>query len=118
VPRLLLQPLLENAIRHGIEPCATAGELRLSARRQQADLLRIEVLDDGPGPVDGRPGHGVGLSNTRARLRHLYGDLHALTLRRREPKGACLTIELPFRGLVTRTPAGGPPGLAGLQPSA
>ena len=105
VPRLLLQPLLENAVRHGIAPCASAGELRLSARREPGPLLRIEVLDDGPGPVDGGSGQGVGLSNTRARLRHLYGDVQALSLRRREPRGACLTIDLPFRSLVTRPPA-------------
>ena len=97
VPRLLLQPLLENAVRHGIEPCATAGELRLTARRNGAALLRIEVLDDGPGPAIGEFRKGVGLANTRARLRHLYGDRHRLTLEPREPRGARVTIELPFR---------------------
>ena len=108
VPRLLLQPLLENAVRHGIEPCATAGEVRVSARRAQEQVLRIEVLDDGPGPVERAGRHGVGLGNTRARLRHLHGDRQALSLRRRAPRGACLTVDLPFRRMVMPTPAGFP----------
>lgn len=117
VPRLLLQPLLENAVRHGIEPCATAGALRLVARRERGDLLRIEVVDDGPGPVRSAPGEGVGLSTTRARLRQLYGDVHTLSLERREPHGARLTVELPFRSLLT-SPSAGDRRAALLQPSA
>ena len=116
VPRLLLQPLLENAVRHGIEPCAAGGEVRLSARRTQEHLLRVEVLDDGAGPADHGQGHGVGLRNTRERLRHLYGDAHALTLRPREPRGACVSIEVPFRSLAER-PSAGLPALVASQPS-
>lgn len=118
VPRLLLQPLLENAVRHGVEPCAAAGELRISARREQNHLLRIEILDDGPGPVEGHPSGGVGLSNTRARLRHLYGDQQALTLRGREPRGARLTVDLPFRHLPLHAPAGLLPREPALWPPA
>ncbi|MEO6056080.1 MAG: histidine kinase [Gemmatimonadales bacterium] len=105
VPRLLLQPLLENAVRHGIVPCPSAGEVSLSARRAADDTLRIEIMDDGPGPAAGGAGTGVGLTNTRARLQHLYGARHRLILDSRPGKGARVTIDLPFRVAATPLPA-------------
>jgi two-component system LytT family sensor kinase len=69
VPNLVLQPLAENAVRHGIAPRSSAGRIEIVARVEGGALI-IEVLDDGPGTAAIR--EGVGLSNTRARLAHLY----------------------------------------------
>ncbi|RME89926.1 MAG: histidine kinase [Verrucomicrobia bacterium] len=97
VPNLLLQPLVENAIRHGLEKNAGAGEVRLRAWRH-GRWLRIEVADNGRGITAGqriRP--GVGLANTRARLRHLYGSQQRLRLRQRTEGGLSVDLMLPFR---------------------
>lgn len=76
VPNLLLQPLVENAIKHGIGPRAAAGHIAIRAHRQNG-MLALEVTDDGVGePVDVMRHEGVGLGNSRARLRSLYGDAH------------------------------------------
>ncbi len=72
VPNLVLQPLVENAVRHGIAPRAAGGRIEVAARIEQG-ALTVEVLDDGPGPA-GEIREGLGLSNTRARLEHLYGS--------------------------------------------
>jgi len=72
LPNLMLQPLVENAVRHGIGPRAAGGRIEVTARREGSKLA-IEVTDDGPGP-DGILVEGVGLTNTRARLAQLYGD--------------------------------------------
>ncbi|MGH7470584.1 MAG: sensor histidine kinase, partial [Longimicrobiales bacterium] len=74
VPPLILQPLVENAVRHGISAVSTAGALQVSAAVEGA-LLRLTVRDDGPGIGAGqtRPGSGTGLRNTRERLASLYG---------------------------------------------
>src|ERR1051325_3588483 len=76
VPYLILQPLVENVIHHGIAPRATTGRLLISARRI-AGSLHLTVRDDGSGLASGgmsRDGLGVGLANTSERLRQLYGD--------------------------------------------
>jgi LytS/YehU family sensor histidine kinase len=78
VPNLVLQPLVENAVRHGIAPRAEGGRIEVIAR-VAAGLLTVEVLDDGPGP-SGEISEGVGLSNTRARLEQLYGAAARLEL--------------------------------------
>lgn len=80
VPNLILQPLVENAIRHGIEPHAKAGRIELRASLADGKLT-LDVIDNGtglknPGAID----EGVGLTNTRARLRTLYGDAHSFEL--------------------------------------
>ena len=77
VPNLVLQPLVENAVRHGIAPRAPGGRIDVSARLDR-DTLIIEVCDDGPGSESIR--EGVGISNTRARLAHLYGPAATLEL--------------------------------------
>ena len=97
VPPLLLQPLVENAVRHGITPREDGGTLRLEARRAGERLL-LRVTDDGPGPPpDADTRGGVGLANTRARLEALYGDDHRLSLGRVDGGGCEVRIELPFR---------------------
>jgi sensor histidine kinase YesM len=99
VPSLALQPLVENAVRHGIARKASAGLVRVVARRQ-GELLRLEVQDDGPGPgcgAGGAGGAGIGLANTRARLRQLYGDAAELTLQPAPGGGALVSMTLPLR---------------------
>ncbi|HKR01778.1 MAG TPA: histidine kinase, partial [Pyrinomonadaceae bacterium] len=100
VPNLILQPLVENAIRHGIAPRAAPGVVEIRALRQNG-LVRLEVRDDGAGLGGARPEalmKGIGLSNTRARLEQLYGAAHRFELRDGEPSGLTVTIEIPFRG--------------------
>lgn len=97
VPNLILQPLVENAIRHGIEPSAKPGRIELGARRT-ADQLTLEVSDNGAGLRDLEPAaEGVGLSNTRARLRELYGDAHRFELRRGPRGGLLARLTIPHR---------------------
>ena len=99
VPHLLLQPLVENAVRHGIAPRGAPGVVRISARRDDG-LLRLEVRDDGvgfsTGPRDAAR-RGVGLPNTRARLVQLYGDRHTFEVRGAEEGGTVTTLTIPYR---------------------
>ncbi len=96
VPPLLLQPLVENAVRHGIMPREEGGTLHIEARRVGTQLL-LRVVDDGPGPArSADTAGGVGLANTKARLDSLYGDQHRFALRRADGGGCIVRIELPF----------------------
>jgi signal transduction histidine kinase len=96
VPPLLLQPLVENAVRHGIMPREEGGRLRIEARRV-GDRLLLRVADDGPGPPsDADTESGVGLSNTKARLQSLYGEEHRFTLQRADGGGCVVRVVLPF----------------------
>ncbi|HEX2077514.1 MAG TPA: histidine kinase [Longimicrobium sp.] len=95
VPNLLLQPIVENALQHGIGRRPGAGRLRVAAFRERGSLV-LEVEDDGPG-IPPRVEERVGLGNTRLRLRQLYGDAQRLTLERREEGGTRARIVLPFR---------------------
>jgi len=98
IPSLLLQPLVENAIKYGIARAEDGGTLRIAARVFAGDLL-LQVSDDGPGVelVAGEiPGaNGVGLRNTRERLAELYGDRHAFRLSPSEPHGLTIDIRIP-----------------------
>jgi two-component system LytT family sensor kinase len=99
VPNLLLQPLVENAIRHGIAPRRDPGLIRLSVWRDPDDLW-IEVRDNGVGLSRSRGSpriEGVGLRNTRARLTQLYNDDHMLVLDDAPGGGCCTRIRLPYR---------------------
>lgn len=92
LPGMIVQPLAENAVTHGI---SADGIARLTIRAaHKDDHLLIEVLDEGPGMP--AKGHGIGLSNIRARLKHLYGDAGRLTLRSRESGGLMATITVPY----------------------
>ncbi|MBE2216184.1 MAG: sensor histidine kinase [Opitutaceae bacterium] len=102
VPSLLLQPLVENAIEHGIDPQTTGGRLVILAKRE-GDELVVTIRDNGPGFPEGfslEADAGVGLGNTRARLQRLYGDRARLSPRRAPDGGAEVEVALPFRGYV------------------
>ena len=94
VPSLVLQPIVENALEHGASRAAGDGRVEISARRSGGHLV-LTVRDNGPG-VDARSASGVGLANTRARLRELYGETAALTLSSAEGGGAVATITIPI----------------------
>ena len=97
VPTLLLQPLVENAITHGIGTKAGAGNIEIALSRSD-ETLRIEVRDDGLGVGDGVAREGVGLGNTRSRLHTLYGaDRAALEIVNRPGGGAIVRIALPWQ---------------------
>lgn len=100
VPEFLLQPLVENALRHGLAKRETATLLRIQARRVGDDLI-LRVIDDGPGPETpgGTPPEGVGLGNTRARLATLYGERASLTLAPLPTGGAATEVRLPYHEL-------------------
>jgi two-component system LytT family sensor kinase len=103
VPNLILQPIVENAIRHGIGRMVGAGRIEVEAARENG-RLRLRVKDNGPGPAaaasDGDPrGCGVGLANTRRRLAQLYGEAHQLELSGAPGQGCTVTLEIPFRTL-------------------
>lgn len=95
VPAFLLQPLVENAVRHGLEPRAGKGSLNVSASREGAEL-RLRVEDNGIGLPETAPlREGIGLANTRARLAELFQGAASLELRSGE--GLTVLVTLPFR---------------------
>jgi two-component sensor histidine kinase len=101
IPSLLLQPLVENAVRHGIAPRAEGGTVRLSARRARAangsgSTLEIEIADDGPGVREGAPsGAGFGLRSVRERI-ELAGPPHALAIESAAGRGTIVRLTLPI----------------------
>ena len=95
VPTLLLQPLVENAFKHGVSMIEETGVVSVDVRRKGADLV-LTVTDNGPGPVMPN-GTGEGLANTRKRLEELYEDQQSFELRQASPDGgAIVTVRLPF----------------------
>ena len=93
---MLLQPLLENAIRHGVEPRIEGGQIAVSAARAGAELV-LTVSDTGMGlDAPASHGSGVGLDNVRQRLHGLYGAAASLTLAPGMPRGAVATIRMPL----------------------
>ncbi len=93
VAPMLLQPVVENAIRHGLEPKVDGGSVRFSARREAADVV-IEISDSGVGFAPTTRG-GVGLTNLRDRLRLIYGDRASLTVGERGGGGAAVALRIP-----------------------
>jgi LytS/YehU family sensor histidine kinase len=98
VPTLILQPLVENAVRHGVLVRAQGGALSVSIRRRD-DVLVMTVEDDGPGPGEqGAPPYGVGFKNSAERLAALYGDdAHMSVGARPGGRGFVVVVFLPFR---------------------
>ena len=94
VPRLILQPLVENSIKHGIAMRSAAGHIGIRGRRL-GDRLELQVSDDGPG-LGGTIREGIGLANTRARLEQIYGPDHRFELRNGDAGGVLAHLEIPF----------------------
>jgi two-component system, LytTR family, sensor kinase len=105
VPHLILQPLVENAVRHGIAARIEPGTVQISASRGPDDrFLQLEIRDDGRGQNrnndrenDVRTRRGVGLTNIRSRLEQLYGSEHRFKLENQAAGGVLVQISLPFR---------------------
>jgi sensor histidine kinase YesM len=100
VPNLILQPIVENAIRHGIAPRSTPGLIEIEAK-QRNGTLRIQVRDNGPGLSKHRTSDvlfkkGLGLANTESRLERLYGAAHLFDLSNNPDGGLIVTLEIPF----------------------
>ncbi len=99
VPNMFLQPLVENSIRHGIAPKENGGSIEINSWRL-SKTLEIRVRDNGLGvSTNGSEtsGEGIGLTNTRARLRHLYGEAHEFELSEPSGGGVMITMTIPFR---------------------
>ena len=94
LPPMLLQPLVENALQHGIEPAEGGGQVAIDVERE-ADTLVCRVTDTGVGFDTNRVGNGVGLANVRERLRALHGDTAALSLRDNPEGGVIAELRLP-----------------------
>ncbi|HEU5235780.1 MAG TPA: ATP-binding protein, partial [Pyrinomonadaceae bacterium] len=95
VPNMILQPLVENAVRHGISKKAAGGMIKISARRQNGRLELILTNDGLPLPATDKSSTGIGLANTRARLTKLYGDDFSFNLEPYGP-GTRVSLSIPF----------------------
>ena len=104
VPTLLLQPLVENSIKHGLEPCLRGGSITVRAS-QAAGVLTLEVSDTGAGVKTsaasnadcGKTDDGFGMAQVRERLATAYGNQATLTIAPNAPTGTCVTITLPLK---------------------
>jgi two-component system LytT family sensor kinase len=94
VPNLILQPVVENAVRHGISAGSGSGSIRVTAKRQNGELL-ITVYDNGPG-LPSEISEGIGLGATRDRLQRMYGIEGRLELTNHPEGGAIVTVAIPF----------------------
>lgn len=98
VPALILQPLVENSIQHGLAQCSTRTRIQVTAWRE-AELLALDVVDDGPG-LNGQPldtmTERVGIGNARARLMYLYGQKHTFTVESPASGGFRVSMRIPY----------------------
>ena len=99
LPSLLLQPLIENAIKYAVTPSENGADIWITAR-QEGQAVRIEVADSGGGgdgvATSGSPSTGVGLANIRERLAQAYGGAHAFTTQKNDKGGFSVIVEIPF----------------------
>lgn len=95
IPPMLIQPLVENAVKHGLEPKVTGGRIALHAVRS-GSTVRITVADSGVGIQKKAAGSGIGLENIRKRLHLLFGEQGRLLFEENEPAGVKVTIEVPY----------------------
>ncbi|HEY1848599.1 MAG TPA: histidine kinase [Opitutaceae bacterium] len=96
VPSLILQPMVENAMRHGVEPKSKDGRIEIRGVREGGNLV-LTVTDNGPGlPPGGPKREGIGVANTRARLAEFYGDSQEFELVNGPSGGLCVRITIPF----------------------
>ncbi len=97
VPSLILQPMVENAVKHGIAKRVQGGAIRIAAFRSNGSLT-LSVYNDGPSlPAGWETTHsGIGISNVRTRLQGLYGDAFELSMRNQEPGGVEVLVSVPF----------------------
>jgi two-component system, LytTR family, sensor kinase len=97
VPQLILQPIVENAIRHGIGRSSSAGHILISASKVNG-TVELRVQDDGPGlsPDNTSEDRGIGLTNTRSRLQQLYGQGARLEIKNCDLGGVIVTVNIPF----------------------
>jgi signal transduction histidine kinase len=111
VPHLVLQPLVENAVKHGIAVRPGPGKIAVSARAGGGRIV-LSVADDGPGasPDCASRGEGIGLANTRARLAQLYGPAAALSVESAKGRGTRVTVTIPLR--YASRPSGAEPSSA------
>jgi two-component system, LytTR family, sensor kinase len=125
VPGMLLQPLIENSIKHGLEPRISGGTVTLRSRITEQGRLMVEVEDDGVGMAPERdeasatsglvrPGTGIGVRNVRERMQVLYGDLATVEINSRPGRGTKVTLLMPVldAGAETWGPIGGAAGQA------
>jgi LytS/YehU family sensor histidine kinase len=96
VPFFVLQPLVENALHHGVSSRAGPASVRIDATRDDGRLW-LTVTDDGPAPATPSPRGGIGLPNTRARLQQLYGDAHVLDVGPLAAGGFRVRVGIPYR---------------------
>jgi two-component system, LytTR family, sensor kinase len=94
IPNLILQPIVENAVRHGVARQADPGHITIRARRQDGRLI-MKVEDNGPGLKLNSNGSGIGLSNTRARLEQFYGTDFRFQIANSAGRGASVTLDVP-----------------------
>jgi two-component system LytT family sensor kinase len=106
MPSMILQPLVENALRHGIAPKIEGGTITLRSRRGGGRLI-VEIADDGVGISGNKPsahqGGGIGISNVQERLKVVYGQDYTMKIDSQPGKGTCIRIEIPE--LITKLPA-------------
>lgn len=96
IPRFILQPLVENAVRHGLDPGMEAPTIKVEARLA-GDRLFLSVLDNGRG-TSGNPGSGIGIQNVNERLRLLYGEDCTVSVKSVPDTGTCASLYLPANG--------------------
>ena len=96
VPNMILQPLVENSIKHAIARCEEGGTIIIRAERCNDSRLCLTVEDDGPGSSSHPTSLGVGLKNIRDRLQEIYGEDHSLHFEVKQPRGYLVTVVIPY----------------------